>query len=273
MFDTLTLLDEAIDSLTTEQEDGIWREQPVDLDTFVQSPEHLGLPPLYKRQRAAALALLGEDPCRVFEEPEEGGDGRAYQMATLLWGKGSGKDYLCSILVCYLVHILLCLRDPQAYFEFGPGEPIDVINVAYNADQARRVFFEKLRQRILGWRWLQANYNTFEAGRRRGEHIPGRPTVQINDGEVLFPRSIRCFSRHSENESYEGYNIVAWIMDEASAFLSKLKRENAELIYHVRYGAIPHGPPKQAHVRHQDHAAKQGNAQQMGRHDHRVNVP
>jgi hypothetical protein len=35
---------------------------------------------------------------------------------------------------------------------------------------------------------------------------------------------------------------------------------NAELIYHVRYGAIPHREPKQAHVCYQDHASKQGNA-------------
>jgi hypothetical protein len=210
--------------------DGVWRTEPVHISEFMCSREHLGLGPLYPRQQAAISRLLGDDPLSIFEEPGDA-TSREFQLAVLLWGKGSGKDYVCSCLVAYLVYVLLCLVDPQRYFEFAPGEPIDIVNVAYNADQARRVFFEKLRQRILGWQWLSANFNLIERGRARNKHIPGRETVHINDQEVLFPRQIRCFSRHSENESYEGYNIVAWIMDEASAFLSKAKRENADLIY------------------------------------------
>ena len=46
-----------------------WREQPVDFDTFVTSPVHLNLPPLYPRQRNAVLQLLGSDPKRIFDEP------------------------------------------------------------------------------------------------------------------------------------------------------------------------------------------------------------
>jgi hypothetical protein len=305
--------------------DPVWREDPADFDTFVVGVEHLNLPPLYKRQREAAAALLGGDPRRIFEEPvaaelkplawrrfrstnvqraawttehglvveysggvsyayldapkselamlvaapskgkhlaarvkkrfraeklEVAADElrqrtaqravREYQIAVLLWGKGSGKDYLSSIVVCYLLHVLLCLRDPQAYFGLAPGEPIDIVNVAYNADQAKRVFFEKLKQRMFRWKWLRARCDVFEAGRRKWPDTAGRPRVEINDQEILFPRfdhhgdelgAIRAFSKHAENESYEGLNIIAWVMDEASAFLSKAKKENASKIY------------------------------------------
>lgn len=156
---------------------------------------------------------------------------REHQIAVLLWGKGSGKDYISSIVVCYLIYVLLCLQDPQGHFDLAPGEPIDILNVAYNADQAKRVFFEKLKQRFFRWRWLRENFDLIEAGRRKYPDAAGRPKVELNDGEVLFPRQIRCFSKHSENESYEGLNVIAWVMDEASAFLSKLKKENAGRIY------------------------------------------
>jgi hypothetical protein len=117
-------------------------------------------------------------------------DGRLYQMAVLLWGKGSGKDYLCSILVAYLICVLLHLRDPQSYLELAPGENIDVVNVAYNADQAKRVFFLKFTERLKRWRWLAKNYNVFESGKRSPKHVPGRLVqVQINDDHVLFPSS------------------------------------------------------------------------------------
>jgi hypothetical protein len=200
-----------------------WKEQPVDFDTFVR--DHLRIPPMYARQRKAVRKLLGDDPTRTFEE------GRQYQILIALWGKGSGKDYLCSVVVCYLIYILLCLRNPQEYFDFGPGESIDVLNVAYSSDQAKYVFFAKLTERVKRWTWLRERFNVLESGRRIGPYIPGRESVEINADHILFPRHVRAFSRHAQNESYEGMNVIAWIMDEASAFLSKLKRENADAIF------------------------------------------
>jgi hypothetical protein len=214
----------------------VWREIPVGFDEFVTSRKHLGLGSLYPRQRAAVIKLIGTDPLRIFEDPynlQPDQVARLYQQAVLLWGKGSGKDYLCSILVLYLVYILLCLRDPQEYLRLAPGEPIDIVNVAYNADQAKRVFFAKLKARIWRWQWLRENYNILEAGRRVNEHRPGRPLVSINDDFIEFPNDVRAWSRHAQNESYEGLNVLVWIMDEASAFLSKLKRENAEAIHYT----------------------------------------
>ncbi len=229
----LLLLSEEAERLRTVEAEGIWAEEPADFDTFVTSPLHLSLPPLYPRQREFVREVLGDDPTLVFEDPFEDPDSikRAYQLAVGLWGKGSGKDYVCSIIVCYLIHILLCLRDPQDYLDLAPGEAIDVVNVAYNADQAKRVFFAKLKARIERWAWLSERYNVSVAGRRQNGYRPELAEVQVNDDMVEFPGKIRAWSRHAQNESYEGLNVLVWLMDEASAFLSKLKRENASSIY------------------------------------------
>jgi hypothetical protein len=234
--DTGDLFAELIDGITgAESEDdmGIWAEEPADFDTFVTSKQHLNLPVLYDRQRDFVREVLGDDPTLVFEDPFEttAAVKRAYQLAVGLWGKGSGKDYVCSVIVCYLIHILLCLRDPQAYLELAPGEAIDVVNVAYNADQAKKVFFAKLKARIERWEWLSENYNISIAGRRQNGYRPRLGEVQVNDDFVEFPNKIRAWSRHAQNESYEGLNVLVWLMDEASAFLSKTKRENASNIY------------------------------------------
>jgi hypothetical protein len=215
-----------------EDHSGLWREEPTDFDRFVQSREHLGLEPLFPRQREFVREVLGDDPRVVFRDPYDGGKHRrAYQLGVALWGKGSGKDYICSIIVCYCVHVLLCLRDPQAYFELAPGEAIDIVNVAYNADQAKGVFFAKLKARIERWPWLHEHYNVSVSGRRQNGYRAELDEVQVNENHVLFPRKIRAWSRHAQNESYEGLNVLVWLMDEASAFLSKQKRENATAIY------------------------------------------
>jgi hypothetical protein len=215
-----------------ETGEGDWREIPVAFDVFVESRDHLHLPPVFELQREAVVGLLGADPTRIFEAPDPAREAaRQYQLAVLLWGKGSGKDYLCSIIVAYLVYVLLCLRDPAKYFELAPGEYLDIVNVAYNADQAKKVFFAKFKERLYRWRWLKQNFDVHEAGRRKWSANKGLPVVEINDLEVIFPRGIRCFSRHSQNESYEGLNVLVWLMDEASAFLSAAKKENAGAIY------------------------------------------
>ena len=209
----------------------VWREHPATFDEFVTSPTHLGLAPLYPRQRTFVRRLLGDDPKRVFEDPSGPGTPRAFRLAVALYGKGSGKDYVCSIIICYLLHILLCLADPQAYLELAPGEAIDVVNVAYSAEQAKRVFFAKLLARIERWTWLREHYNIVRSGQRQNGHRAELPTVQINDDSIEFPHRIRAWSRHAQNESYEGLNVLAWVMDEASAFVSPAKRENADAIY------------------------------------------
>lgn len=213
---------------------GTWRETPVRFEDFCYSHEHLRLGPIFPLQLEAVYQLIGTDPTRIFEHVEHAGTDetrRRFQVAALLWGKGSGKDYLCSILVLYLVYVLLCLRNPQAYFGLAPGESIDVVNVAYSADQAKTVYYAKFKQRMYRWRWLRDHFDVIEGGRRRWKPNQGLPVVEIKDQDVVFPRMVRCFSRHSANESYEGLNVIAWIMDEASAFLSAAKRENAEAIY------------------------------------------
>lgn len=226
----MSLLAELRPLLVEMDEENVWLEQPAPFEEFVTSKEHLDLPPLFERQREFVRALLGEDPCGIFEDPLTGTK-RIYQLAIGLWGKGSGKDYVCSIIVCYCVHILLCLRDPQTYLELAPGEAIDLVNVAYNAEQAKRVFFTKLKARIERWAWLNERFNIVIAGKRQNGYRPDLPVVQVNDDHVEFPNKIRAWSRHAQNESYEGLNVLVWLMDEASAFLSKLKRENASAIY------------------------------------------
>lgn len=176
--------------------------------------------------KIAAIEPLGVQPYYDLEVPVH-----ANYAAEGVLHHNSGKDYVCSIIVCYCIHVLLCLRDPQGYLELAPGEAIDIINVAYNAEQAKRVFFTKLKARLEAWPWLRARYNIVIAGRRQNGHRTELGTVQVNDDMVEFPGHIRAWSRHAQNESYEGLNVLVWLMDEASAFLSKLKRENASSIY------------------------------------------
>jgi len=116
-------------------------------------------------------------------------------------GKGSGKDYTIRISFARIVYLLHCLRDPSAYYGIGQGEYIDLLNIALNSEQAQRVFFDPFKNILTSSPYFQSK--GFNAMSKKIE---------------FHERPIRCFSGHSEAEGWEGYNLLAVVLDEISAF-------------------------------------------------------
>lgn len=114
-------------------------------------------------------------------------------------GKGSGKDFTSTIAVAYIVYLLLCLKDPAAYYGKPGGDSIDILNIAVNAQQAQRVFFENFAIRIERSPWFAGKY-------------------EKKAGHFAFDKNINVYSGHSEREAWEGYNTLYVVLDEISAF-------------------------------------------------------
>jgi len=189
-----------IDILDGEEFD----ERPVDLRTFVTGPDYLGLPPLSELQYE-----LIEKSSQIYKEAtlkklfgEDEGSLRFKQTCNEViaqLGKGSGKDYCSTISVSYIVYLLLCLKDPATYYGKPPGDSIDILNVAINAQQASNVFFKGFKTRIDRSPWFVGKY-------------------EAKASEVKFDKNITVHSGHSERESWEGYNVIVVVLDEISGF-------------------------------------------------------
>ena len=189
-----------IDMLDGEEFD----EKPVDLRTFVKSPQYLGLPELSEYQYT-----LIEKSSQIYKEAtliklfgEEEGRRKFKQTASEViaqLGKGSGKDYCSTIAVSYIVYLLLCLKDPASYYGKPPGDSIDIINIAINAQQASNVFFKGFRTRIDKSPWFVGKYSE-------------------KASEIKFNKNITVHSGHSEREAWDGYNVIVVILDEISGF-------------------------------------------------------
>ena len=189
-----------IDMLDGEE----FEERPVDLRTFVTIPDYLGLPPLSDHQYT-----LIEKSSQIYKEStliklfgEQEGK-RMYKQTcnevVAQLGKGSGKDYCSTISVAYIVHLLLCLKDPATYYNKPPGDSIDIINIAINAQQASNVFFKGFKTRIDRSPWFIGKYTD-------------------KASEIKFNKAITVHSGHSEREAWEGYNVIVVILDEISGF-------------------------------------------------------
>lgn len=198
------LLEEVINIAETHnQQKGIWREKPVDLVTFFK--EYLGETP-YPGKQTELLEIVNKilnkdnlpenDPLREVTE------------VVAMWGKGSGKDFIISGIVAYVPYYLNCMYDPQGYFGFGKGEPIDIINIAKNAKQAENVFFTKLKARLRSCSWFKKVDRPPEAYNE----------YQEKKDTIIFYNNIRAFSGHSEAASFEGFNPLVAIFDEVGDF-------------------------------------------------------
>lgn len=219
-----------------------WQYDPVGFTTFCESREHMHLTPrkataeaeaegtLSARQYKDCLAILGNDPLRMFEP-----DFRKYTFGGLCWAKGSGKDFVCSIIHAYITHILLCMKNPQDFFGFTPGEPCDVLNVGKKGQQAERVYFSKFRARLLTWEWMLTKYNVTDEGKRFRHNGRNFPNCKVGTRSAEWlDKHVRAFAENSGNEqSLEGYNIVFFICDEISGWLSDVERDKAKKILNI----------------------------------------
>lgn len=188
-----------------------FEEEPVKIEEFVQSEKYLGLPPLseYQYQLVKALSQIYKYDTLVTLYGEKYASERwrqTYNEIIMQLGKGSGKDYCSTIGVAYIVYLLLCLRDPAPYYGKSSGNNIDIINIAINADQAQRVFFENFKELIEKCDWFNGKYD---------------PTQNA----MKFIKNINVYSGHSEREAFEGYNTLVVILDEISGFAMATEEE------------------------------------------------
>jgi hypothetical protein len=192
-------------------------EEPAPPQVFLQDSRFLNQPLLSEKQFEimrhitqifkvhTLVQLYGEEKGLEYHEKY------TVNEAICQLGKGSGKDHTSRISMAYVVYLLHCLRDPLEYYNKAPNVYIDLINLAVNAKQAQQVFFEPFKNLLLTSPYFEEK--GFE------------PRVQ----EVLFwERPIRCFSGHSESESWEGFDPMLVVLDEISAFKTDAEVQNKE---------------------------------------------
>lgn len=209
--------------------DMVWKyDNVLTFKDFCESPDHMGFPPLSERQLAVADYMFGNDPKRIFHNNRN--------LAVLVWGKGSGKDTISVLMICYVVYVLLCLKNPQNFLGLPDHDAIDLYNVAASKEQAQTVFFQNMKSRIMHWPWLRGQWDIQMSGRffsttQREEVDNADNRVTITSDAIIFPMNIRAFSGSCEAETLEGKNLLMFVLDEVDAFKQDSQVRSADKIY------------------------------------------
>lgn len=203
--------------------------RPLDVVTFAQ--EDLGMPKLFPRQ-AEFLRKCFPKAAR-FDSPIFNADVRE---AIALWGKGSGKDTISACAQLYVTYRLMLHPNPQAWLKLAPGDHVDLINVAYNGEQARTVFFQYVKARLSHSAFFRVqlpSVKNFDAGR------------DVLGSAIKFPHNVFAHSLHSQARAAEGKNTFFAVMDEADAFTDSSERANADEVHSTLLGSMSSRFPHQ----------------------------
>src|SRR6478752_1826844 len=124
-------------------------EKPASIDEFL-GPEYLNIAAgVRPGVRQALIDIFGDDanPSRIAN----------VQYAMVTGAIGIGKTTFAGIALPYMVHWVLCLKDPQGFFGLLPGSRIAFMQMSTSEDQAREVIFGDIVARIRHSPWFVQN--------------------------------------------------------------------------------------------------------------------
>lgn len=180
-----------------------FRERPATIEEFL-GPDYLniasGVRPGVKE---CLVEIFGEEP-NVFSIAE-------VEAAMYTGGIGVGKTTFASIALPYMVHWCLCLKDPQGFLELLPGSRIAFMMMSTSEKQAKEVLFGDIFARIKHSVWFK--------------DYPYDPKFT---SQIRFPNDIWIVPGDSSDTTFEGYNILAGVIDEMDSHKVTEKKDYAE---------------------------------------------
>lgn len=146
-----------------------------------------------------------------------------FERAMVTGGIGIGKTTFASIALPYMAHWVLCLKDPQGYFELLPGSRIAFMQMSTSEQQAREVVFGDIFARIDHSPWFR-------------QFAPRDKTMKR---QIRFlNKDIWILPGDSKETSFEGYNILGGILDEMDSHQVTKDKDYADVGYDAIHSRI-----------------------------------
>jgi hypothetical protein len=153
----------------------------------------------------------------IFGEKSQPKSLAKYAEAMMTGAIGIGKTTFASIVLPYMVHWVLCIKDPQAFFNLMPGSRIAFMMMSTSEDQAREVIFADVVARIKHSPWFKK--------------WPQDPAFK---NQMRWPeKDIWIVPGDSSETTFEGYNILGGVLDEMDSHRVTPKADYAQNGYNT----------------------------------------
>jgi hypothetical protein len=168
-------------------------ERPATIEEFL-GPDYLNI-------RERMRERIVDELVTIIGDEVDGERITKYPLAMITGGIGIGKTTVASVVLPYLVHWCLCLKDPQGFFGLLPGTRIAFMQMSTSEGQALEVVFGDIKARMEHSPWFK-----------------NHPTDPKFKNQIRFPdKDIWIIPGDSAETTFEGYNILGGILDEADS--------------------------------------------------------
>lgn len=184
-----------------------FEEKPATIEEFL-GPEYLNIYALVRPGlKEALINIFGTEvnPYKIC----------GYEAALFTGAIGIGKTTFASIALPYMVHWVLCLNDPQGYFELMPGSRIAFMQMSTSEKQAKGVVFGDIFARIKNAPWFINNH----------------PYDDKYTNIIKFDKNIEIIPGGSLETSFEGFNVLGGILDEMDSHKQTEEKDYADVGY------------------------------------------
>lgn len=169
----------------------VWDEQPVSLDTFIDDDKYMRRYFYPDGKSCIVYPRWRQELKDVFKDPYK------YSEICFTGGIGLGKSEAAKLGVAYLAYRLMCLKNPQSFYNKPIGKPIVVLFFNNTKELAEKVLLQPFIDMLITSPWF------LERGKIVGrEHIRYMPDKNIR------------FAAGSRDSHAIGQDIFCAILDE-----------------------------------------------------------
>ena len=193
-FHRLHCIKVAIAAIKREVQDQTkYKEQPVDIETFVTGAEYLNM------KIKPHMDETGDIYPEILEELKKACS-RPYVEHVYTGSIGSAKSTSSLILFCYHLYILSCLRDPHKEYSLLKSDEIVMVFQSLNASHAKTVNYGRFKAMVSQCKYFQRNFMYDKS----------------IDSEMRFPNRIIVRPISGSSTGAIGSNIISALLDEVN---------------------------------------------------------
>lgn len=163
-----------------------YSERPCPPEKFLEDPYYLG------EIGKGTFSWIKRELPNVFYN--------GYDQIVCTGAQRTGKDWFSNCLTIYLIHLIMCLKDPATSYGLAKGSNLIIIAMSVTQELAKDVIFTGIVEKLKQSPWFQKF---------------GKEIKYMTD-EIRFPKGLILKGSESSDMGIVGQNTVAVIIDEAN---------------------------------------------------------
>lgn len=207
----IQILQELSETGTSSTYDDLWlqdyKEIPVDIDTFLNDNEYLGLT---NRQGESVYPYWRKSMHDIFD------NGNQYTQCVFTGATRIGKTSTAITCAAFMLYRMMCLRDPQAFFQKKEISQFSLLFFNLTLDLAKSVAFREFNDTLELSPWFQ-KHGVFSGGKKDRCYYPEGGKIVIEAGSDVahsLGKQVFCLTGNTKVLTSNGW----YRLDDLSKF-------------------------------------------------------